>query len=113
MCHSLFLILKRVRFGLKLKSQESKFKGLVDDSAVQGFKLLYLLAFLFVFTLWIYLSSCSDNLYQMTECVTWNPVNSLTSTIKRYDISQITAHYCSERLFFFFLLLHHICPFEL
>ncbi|MCJ8733517.1 hypothetical protein PDJAM_G00224650 [Pangasius djambal] len=24
----------------------------------------------------------SDNLYQMTECVTWNPVNSLASTIK-------------------------------
>ncbi|KAI5098393.1 wilms tumor 1b, partial [Silurus meridionalis] len=35
----------------------------------------------------------SDNLYQMAECMTWNPVNSLTSTIKRYGISQITLHY--------------------
>lgn len=91
MCHSVFFTSKWVRYWLKLKAQELKVKGLVDDLTVLRFKLLHLPAFRYVFTLWIYLSSCSDNLYQMTECVTWNPVNSLTSTVKRYDISQITT----------------------
>lgn len=43
----------------------------------------------FFFSILFYFFFCpgSDNLYQMAsqlECVAWNPVNTLASTIKRY-----------------------------